>query len=391
MQLVLFLKNKNSFMRNCYVLLCLFSGLFACSESPKNGNSTSSTYNFSLETDTLMVDSKGEIILAARGYMTTDVTADRRHLVYFENKTHEVEWIDLDKMELAQKEKYEKEGPKGVGNFVNNLILLPNENLALTSYMQAVVLDKNGNISWNYKPRDDFFKEDEIQEGEQLSPAYLFSDSNSEFFTLLANFSEYTKAIARVNMEENTIKRIPISELEELKRFRILYEQGNGKTVWNANIFLTPWKNSFIVSNAAQNKIVIYDPQSDSIYTKTYTSTLTPNEKTGEVKNDVSSREEFQAESKKLREQIEFGKWNWDTSTNQFYRISHVFKSKVENEDAKYDVYLTVFDSDLTLLGETKVPSMTSFPGYHFAKNGYLYFHTNLEDELAFVRLKIAV
>ncbi|HSI74267.1 MAG TPA: hypothetical protein VK957_00160 [Lunatimonas sp.] len=39
------------------------------------------------------------------------------------------------------------------------------------------------------------------------------------------------------------------------------------------------------------------------------------------------------------------------------------------------------------MLGETLVPQLTKKPGKHFAKNGKIWIHENMEDEMGFIRL----
>ncbi|EON78514.1 hypothetical protein ADIS_0983 [Lunatimonas lonarensis] len=52
-------------------------------------------------------------------------------------------------------------------------------------------------------------------------------------------------------------------------------------------------------------------------------------------------------------------------------------------------IYLTVFDKNLEMLEESKIPELNKVPGTYFVKYGAIWIFENMEDELGFLRLKI--
>ncbi|GHB40385.1 hypothetical protein [Mongoliitalea lutea] len=54
-------------------------------------------------------------------------------------------------------------------------------------------------------------------------------------------------------------------------------------------------------------------------------------------------------------------------------------------------LYLSVFDKDLQLLGESIVPISLARLSKAFVKDGKIWIYQNMEDELGFVRLKVSL
>lgn len=79
-----------------------------------------------------------------------------------------------------------------------------------------------------------------------------------------------------------------------------------------------------------------------------------------------------------------------------YYRFSH----KEVFEDASTEafqfptatgaeVFLTIFDENLSMLAETEISSISMPPQKHFVKDGKIWMFVNMEDEIGFVRLAI--
>jgi hypothetical protein len=97
--------------------------------------------------DTVIVDAGDEILAAGSNMFSADVTPDKKYLLNLDQKTHNLEIVDLDKLVLDRKVKFEKEGPNVTGDFVNFLIALPGQKIAFTSYMNSAIFDYEGKRS----------------------------------------------------------------------------------------------------------------------------------------------------------------------------------------------------------------------------------------------------
>ena len=227
-------------------------------------------------------------------------------------------------------------------------------------------------------------------EKERLSPSFLLLEGYKNIYSIIDQYDQNSTTIGLVNMDTKTLKRINVPQLQKLKEFRTEFSDGKGH-VSNIPIVSTYfWKDRILIGNNIFNEVLIYDPSSNSITEKTFESKLTPNQKIPRDKEKMGSVEELMFESEKLNSQIDFKKLNWDPHTNRFYRLSSMLLPKSEGEIRyKANVFLTVFDDDLNMIGETKVKGYTKPPVTSFFKDGAIWIHENVNDELGFIRIKV--
>jgi hypothetical protein len=193
-----------------------------------------------------------------------------------------------------------------------------------------------------------------------------------------------------VNLDTKTLKRYEIPKLEKLKDFRVMFSIGNATVSSTPLVTLYLWNDHLLIGNNAINELLIFDPKSEIVTVKTFESKLTPNQKKPNEKIEAGSIEELIAAGKKLNEQIDFKKLNWDAESQRFYRLSSISLPKLEDETInKADVFLTVFDKELNMIGEVKVEGYNKPPSNNFFKDGAIWIHENVNDELGFIRIKV--
>jgi len=150
-------------------------------------------------------------------------------------------------------------------------------------------------------------------------------------------------------------------------------------------VFLQQLNDLVLISSTVSNSIYVYDPDLDSLFFKEFPHQLTPLGKDIEIKKEVFSDKEFQAELDKLHTQIDYWDFYWDEQTQRYYR----FASKglpLANIDSrkKFEYFLFAYDENLTLKGEKKLEGLSELPLSGFFKDGKLYSYVNVEDELGF-------
>ena len=91
-----------------------------------------------------MVDSKDEILYLKTRLSSADLSENKKYLYNFNNDTHTLEIIDLDNFDFKDRISYEKEGPDGVGNFVQSIFTIDGERLLINSFMQSGEFDLEG-------------------------------------------------------------------------------------------------------------------------------------------------------------------------------------------------------------------------------------------------------
>ncbi|WP_373521643.1 DUF4221 family protein [Aquiflexum sp.] len=364
--------------------------LWSCGKDGEKGTGNGSI-DFTVKIDTMMVDSKGEILMAGSNLYMSDLSKDKRYLYKFDEKQYLLEMIDLENLELVRKIQFEKDGPNGLGTFLNFFTYISEDEYAFSSFMNSLIVNEKGERIWEFNFRNQKFEGEQLKEGEDLSPGYTFTKGKDEFYTRISNHPEHSNFIAKVNTTDNTVKRIEIPQFEKLKDFQIHMEmEGRGMMTLHPSIDFHPWNEDLIISNSIFNEVIIYKSKEDTVIGRNFESQLTPNGKTANFKTLVSSQEEMGAEYGKMNSQIEFGPFLFDEPNNRYYRLSHISKMNPDGEFENADVFLTIFDNDLQMIGETKINDYIKSPSSsHFAKGGAIWLHENVEDELGFIRIKI--
>jgi hypothetical protein len=70
-------------------------------------------YEIKFSIDTVMVDSKDELLFLQMNLRWSTISPDETHFYNFNYNQHVLEVIDLDKIELQSIQPFEKEGPNG--------------------------------------------------------------------------------------------------------------------------------------------------------------------------------------------------------------------------------------------------------------------------------------
>lgn len=188
-------------------------------------------------------------------------------------------------------------------------------------------------------------------------------------------------------------------EFDKLKEYRIeLIMNGAPAGGMGPSLFISTSMDKVVLSNEIANEFYVLANDEPTLKYISLQSSLTPNRKKKNSINQVESIEALSELNKKSQEDINFSKPVWDNENQIFYRFSY-FKRFVEKEnewdqpldlpESDDEVYLTILDENLQIIGESKVPELKTAPGTHFVKDGKIWIFENIDDEMAFIRLSI--
>jgi len=154
-------------------------------------------------------------------------------------------------------------------------------------------------------------------------------------------------------------------------------------------VFMDVIDGDFVFSNTGFNEIYVYDFDADSLIQHQYQAQLSSNERILDYPQRVESREAFMEVMKEKNEQVRFGPLIPQPEKNLIWRLTKD-KDRMIADSVIYKNVVTVFDSDYQMLHEEVVEK---FPGSNmsFFKDGMLYAYINLDDEMAFVRVKPSI
>ncbi|WP_339867722.1 DUF4221 family protein [uncultured Algoriphagus sp.] len=359
---------------------------FSCTEkgSSEKVESDNILENLTYSLDTVVVDSKGEIINLKYGMGGFDRSVDGKSLFLYDSDRSFFQEIGLEQMILKESYPFEKVGPNGTGR-VNSFQLQADGSILITSFQNLGIFNLQGEQirSFNLKPSD--LVGAESINGFAILNQMNWNSNTEKLYSLPGDITTGKFEFAITNPTSQSVQILPLTEMEKSQNFRVTQIEGDGGAAFTEIYNLTKFKDKFIITCTVGSGIYLYDALIDSLSYLDFPHKLIPNKKSGDIKNDVSSSQEWYEEYRKVAGQISYWEMNWDQSTSRFYRLaSRSLLGERREDPAKYEVYLLVYDEKLNLLGESRLEEYKEFPRSYFFKEGKLYSYVNVEDELGF-------
>ena len=365
----------------------------SCSTKESVESTEANAIEFSYEIDTVMIDAKDEFLFLNMDIYFSDYSAKERLLYNINPQSGRVEIINLEKNSLEKLVQYELEGPNGILEMaMTGLKKASSGDFFFMNYYLLNQLDSSDTKIASYRLTNEFLHGDELAESEEIDGMGQIDSNGNYFSSFYGNYQEKggIRGIAKITFSDSTLQLIPLDFWADMDKYTIKMDVGDGRAVSSPERkFLTLDDQNFIVSTTAKNSLWYYDVAMDSIFYKEYSSVFTQNEKVVNYPIDANSQDAFNEASKLKNDQVVFGPLVKDEDSGRFYRYS---REKDDSEN-NYAYVLTIFDEELNQLHEVKMREEVTIPGYYFAAktfvhDGMLYTFLNMEDEMAFVRLK---
>ena len=375
-------------MKNLFPLFLLIA-FASCGE--KGSSETTEAINvledLTYTVDTVVVDS-GEDFLSIQNEFqlesSSSMSDDKRLFYLFNNENHTIAVVDLDQLRLLEFLSFEKEGPNGVGQYVQGIQALADQKFLISNFQASGIFDSKGNKLENYKLEAAEFEGLNITS--PFSSQLLMTSDGKSLFSLTGFYNQGAKDLARLDPNQKTGEVIDLPELDIANDFSINLQSKDGTMTSVPQSIIQDINGKLYVTNEVTSSVYRYDYKADSLELLTFLHQLVPSAKSGSLKNKVSSRDELFAEMEKSTTQTGFKKLLWDETRQRFFRLgSKIIPSTIESDDSyKSDVYLFIYDADLHLLGEKLLENLSVYPRFYFLKDGKLWSYVNVEDELGF-------
>ncbi len=373
-------------------ILIIFSVLFLLSCGRKTDNQTENN-ELSYSIDTVLVDSKEEILFLKGELMLSDLSEDGKYLYYLNPMGLTLEIVDLNQLEFVRRISYEEEGPNGLGSFPMQFQVLSDEQIFIGSFTHRGIFDLEG-----VKVKNLNFKIDELG-GDSIPPGYventLMTDPRDQYklFSVLHVWGDGHFIFGLVNTQKKTFQDFPIPEFGYLAEFRVIFsEGGNTRAIKGEQIGLTETNNKIILSNNIGSDFYILDLDTEILKYKPIAHQAIPSRKSLKIPPMVESLRELRDYSRQLGEEINFTSPVWDEENQVYYRFAYFMKNKEvdgKQEPDGAEVFLIVLDEDMNLISETPLETFTKIPSRHFVKDGKIWIFENMDDEMGFIRLSI--
>ncbi|MEX2566804.1 MAG: DUF4221 family protein [Cyclobacteriaceae bacterium] len=367
-----------------YLILIL---LLSC-EGKTNINGLDYFSNLKFSFDTVMIDPGDGIIFLKYQLLNADLGKDGKYIFNFNENDHTLEKINLDELRLEEKLPFEKEGPNGTGTGGVSMRVHNENQITMTDFDHTALFSLGGE-----KLMTIYFENFSIgvagtNGGELLRSNTVIDTDANRLYVLIYRYKNEKYALGILYLEEFEVARLELKSFEEVSNYSFIYSNSRGNIIVNApEVNIEKFDKIVILSNEITSTLMWYDIEMDSLFFKSYNSQLAANQKEKDYIKKHETVEEFKAEYRIFKQEINFLPPFWDQQGECFYRFSYQEIENTDGDRIRSKVYLTALDKDLNILGEVLVPQLNKKPGKHFAKDGKIWIYENMNDEMGFVRL----
>jgi hypothetical protein len=379
-------------MKKTLLFAPILALLISCSGGDSESGSNSGTLSITFEIDTVLVDAGDHFFFVQYGLSMSRLDRKNKQLLNYNPDKFEVEVIDLIGQKLLEVKAYEKEGPNGIGGgFIMKIQRLPNQDMIFYDYNSLHWIDASGQKRKTVRFEQTKFEGDSLKGEENIDVQSLVTKDGKVFYGFygVQSFDGETKGLAIVYTEKNKLKLIPTDILDFADEFIIDYEiDGRGLAQYPEQNHVYFENEKIFISTSAKNQIWIFNPDTEGFDIHQYKSELTSNSKNGNFPLKAASPKEWQNAVKEKRKEVAFKDLVYDPVIEQFWRISTEMDRMTAGDSVVMKTVLTSFDSDLKQLGEVRLPERFASSDRIFSLDGMLWQFLNMEDEVAFVRIK---
>ncbi|UJP66489.1 DUF4221 family protein [Mongoliitalea daihaiensis] len=381
-------------MRLLFICFLASWVLFSCGSKESEQKIDYSSISFSV--DTVMVDPGEEILNLKYGLFVSDMTPDKQFLYLWDPDQNKVNEIDLNALELRNQYPFEKEGPDGVGNTFINVLALVDNNFVIGGFGSRGLFSKDGKKLQDLRIKSEEFTGDSLDVGRDYDSKPIILENGSMMVGLMNNWMAGTFDLVKTDFNKKTIKKLTFPGIEELPDYKIILRGDMMVSITGSDKNLRRVGSRAIFSNSSYADLYVLDMDSDSIRQVSYTPTLTKSRKKGGYPDEVETEKAMEELRETIYEEINFLAPIWDEEKKVFYRFSYTsdknpsYSPDVEDSPKfKNRVYLTVLNENLELIGESYLEKLDFTPHSAFVKDGMIWSYLNVDDELAFRRIKL--
>ncbi|SIO06143.1 DUF4221 family protein [Algoriphagus halophilus] len=379
-------------MKRLFLILALTYAFSSCSDR-NDSNTRSSEASITYELDTVMVDAGEEFIYVNWLLTSSGESQDEKFLYNFNRDALTLQVIDLDQLKLIKTIQHQKEGPDGLGFGMISKIYDPGDGTLIYSDNYLITrFDKEGNKLNGFRYADHSFVGEKLPDDKRILLNETISKDGNTLIALYGSKSVLDSTpdgLAIFDLENKTVEYKPLDIFKKLEKYQTVFYYNGEQPIsaFGASIFLTYQNDSLIYTNTAENKAHFYNLKPDSLTSLSYVSRYTKPEVEVNYPKRTETEEEFKEVRKLTDKIVQYYQFLYDDKNQVYWRFSKDF-DHMQGDQAIYKTVLTAFNPRFEQLGEVLLQDDFVLPYKIFVKNGMIYSFLNMEDEVAFVRLK---
>lgn len=373
---------------NKYLALLLVTAIFTSCNKPseKAGQAV-----LSISIDTVRVDSKGKILFLNYFLGISTLDPSQKFLYNMNMRENILEKINLETLSLDTLLQLEREGPNGIGS-PSKIIALENGGFVFSNNYTLRYMDANREVTKQVTLEREPYIVNLLPSGKSISVQSNGISKDGRFLAGLyerSEVSENPEGIVWFDLEKETGKLIPTQALDFITENNLLLElDGQIRGGFTNAVFFELSQDKILFSPSSRNMLMIYDLATDSLITKKYNSKLTSNGQKAEEAKIITDLNEFNELRSEYMKEVTFGPWELDNKSGYRWRFSKELDRVTGEDSLVFKTVLTAIDPNFEPLGEAQLPAEFEFPNSFRIHDGMIYVFLNIDDELAFVRLK---
>lgn len=376
----------------------LFLLHFSCREKPVEVQLSVATVmpGFNYVLDTVTIDAEGQQLYLDMELNMSDYSVHEGLLYNLKPENGRVEIINMKTLRLDSVIHYDVNGPNSVKQYfpfgIKKTLL---GDTFFKEYHVIHRLNSSGKKTGNYELNNAALSGDRLPFDTSIDGLGEISPDGSYLASFYGNFKVGGKVlgIAKVNLQNKSLKLIPVEFWDQLKQYTITVDYDIGRRNSSPEQkFLLLNGPDIILSTSASNELWYYVAESDTVIHKTYHSSITADQKSGRYRKEITDQRLYLYWVNRKNDEVVFGPLVKDPQAQLFYRYSREL-DKTNPQGSKYIYVLTVFDEKLDQIHEQKLGDIIPlkgkyFSGKTFVHSGSIYSFLKKENELAFIRLK---
>lgn len=378
------------------IFLSLCYSLIGCAEKKDTIDLPLTSLNYSL--DTVVIDPGEEILYLNSRLHPSRLSDGKKYLYNFDHTTFSMERVDLDELRLVSKIQFNREGPDGVGDYLWDFRVVGSDTMLLASYGKLGLYSRTGKKVTDFN-LSEVGKSQQQGSFENVQYPVLIPRTEGVILGFVSDLEKNEQTLVRWDMKEDSFREIQLSLFEKMKKFQANFDDGTSAMSIGAGEYLEIENQRVIMGFAATSAIHVLEPGGQDFRLITFEEHLVPTEKTVVFPEKIQDRSLLVKLLTQATEEILHFPPFWDEMNDVYYRLSQelvyddnpkILPHQYVPDPSSANIYLTIYDKNFKLLGESKIPELTKAISRHFAKDGKIWIFENIEDEMGFVRILIS-
>lgn len=388
------LPESNQAMNKIKLFTPIFLAVLAsCSSKESAENTASKSVEISYELDTVLIDAGEEFIHVNWQMMSSDLSKDGKYFYNFKTGAEKpgVEIINLEELKLEQVIPMSLDGPNNIRHpYISSVDVLNDDTFYLSDSYFLYRFDQEGTKLSTLNLAEHNFEGEKLPDDLRIDLNQTLSEDGNSLITFYADkfLENAPMGIAVFDFQKESFFYKPVDVLKGLEKYRVnFYFNDNPAGGMFSSFYLLPKNDTLIISNGGVNQLYFYNLKTDSISHKTYSSEFTSYEITSSYPSRMDDEVAYRELTKETQKEVNYGRLYYDKVHQVYWRFTKEF-NKMKGESPLFKTVLTAFDPQFDQLGEILLQEDFVLPYKVFVKNGAIWTFLNIDDEVAFVRLK---